>query len=157
MATFHFKETTTATPEQFVAALTDFGPGRSKLFENSADGDLEVYDQGPGHADVKEGSGGVWERLSYDWSDPHRVVLTTTDSNAWGGASGHTYTLEPKPDGKTEVDYVVVRDAKNFRGKVLELVLSTVGKGKLEKAFKNFVEAVEAQGADASPTQVGSS
>jgi hypothetical protein len=26
MSTLHFKETTTATPEQFVAGLTDFGP-----------------------------------------------------------------------------------------------------------------------------------
>ena len=33
----HFHQTTTSTPEQFVAALTDFGPGRSKLFGNSAD------------------------------------------------------------------------------------------------------------------------
>jgi hypothetical protein len=32
-------------------------------------------------ADVTEGSGGIWERLHYDWSDPNHVVLTTTDSN----------------------------------------------------------------------------
>src|SRR5215510_3564316 len=91
MPTLHFHETTTSTPEQFVAGLTDFGPGRSKLFANSADGYLEVYSQGTTEADVKEGSGGIWERLHYDWSDPTNVVLTTTDSNAWGGSSGHTY------------------------------------------------------------------
>ena len=56
-------------------------------------------------------------RLHYDWSDPHRVVLTTTDSNAWGGASGFTYTLTQLPDGRTEVDAVVVREGKNFRGR----------------------------------------
>ena len=28
MSTIHFKKTTTATPEQFIAGLTDFGPGR---------------------------------------------------------------------------------------------------------------------------------
>ena len=33
----HFHQTTTLTPEQYVAGLTDFGPGRSKLFGNSAD------------------------------------------------------------------------------------------------------------------------
>ena len=32
----NFNETTTATPEQFVAALTDFGPDRSEIFGNSA-------------------------------------------------------------------------------------------------------------------------
>lgn len=24
----------------------------------------------------------------HDWSDPNRIVLTTTDSNTWGGRSG---------------------------------------------------------------------
>ena len=46
MATIHLHETTTATPEQFVAALTDFGPGRSQLFGNSADDYLNVHDEG---------------------------------------------------------------------------------------------------------------
>ena len=95
MATIHFTQATTSTPEQFVARLTDFGPGRPELFPNSADGYLKVHDQGPGQADVTEGSGGIWERLHYDWSDLNHVVLTTTDSNLWGGASGHTYDLHP--------------------------------------------------------------
>jgi hypothetical protein len=145
MPTFHFKETTTATPEQFVAALTDFGPGRQELFGNSSDEDLKVHSQSPGHADVTEGSKGTWERLDYDWSDPNRVVMTTTDSNAWGGHSGHTYTLTPNPDGTTDVDAVVVREGKNAKGKVLGLVLGTVGKGVLTKAFANTVKAIEAR------------
>jgi len=47
MSTIHLHQTTTATPEQFVAGLIDFGPGRSKLFPNSADDDLKVHSQGP--------------------------------------------------------------------------------------------------------------
>ena len=74
-------QTTTATPEQYIAGLTDFGPGRSKLFGNSADEYLKVHNRGPSQADVTEGSAGIWERLHYDWSDPNHVVLTTTDSN----------------------------------------------------------------------------
>ena len=46
MTTMNFDSTTTATPEQFVAGLTDFGPGRSQLFPNSADEFLEVHDRG---------------------------------------------------------------------------------------------------------------
>jgi hypothetical protein len=68
MSTIHLHQTTTATPEQFVAGLTDFGPGRAELFPNSADDYLKVHSQGPNQADVTEGSGGVWERLHYDWS-----------------------------------------------------------------------------------------
>jgi hypothetical protein len=145
MATFHFQQTTTATPEQFVAALTDFGPGRSDLFENSADDYLKVHDQGPTEADVTEGSGGIWERLHYDWSDPNHIVLTTTDSNAWANTASHTYTLKRQTDGTTHVDYVVVREGKNLKGRFLGIVLGTVGKGRLESAFGKFVKAVEAR------------
>src|ERR1700751_1903424 len=91
MSTIHFHQTTTATPEQFLAGLTDFGPGRSKIFPNSADGYLKVHDQGPGYADVTEGSGGVWEPLHVDWSDPLLITRTTTASNLWGRRSRSAY------------------------------------------------------------------
>ena len=125
MATIHIKQTTTSTPEQFVAGLTDFGPGRQKLFGNSTDEYLKVHDQGPGEADVTEGSSGVWERLHYDWSDPTHVQMTTTDSNLWGGHSGHTYTLTRKPDGTTDIGYVVVREGNDLKGRFLEGVFRT--------------------------------
>ena len=143
MSTIHFHRTTAVTAEQYIAALTNFGPGRSRLFGNSADEYLEVHQRGQSEADVTEGSGGVWERLHYDWSDPNHVVLTTTDSNVWGGSSGHTYTFTHRPDGNTDIDVVVVRDGKNLKGWLLGLVLGTVGKGVLEKAFTNSVKAVE--------------
>jgi hypothetical protein len=127
------------------SGLTDFGPGRSKLFANSADQYLKVHDQGRSQADVTEGSGGIWERLHYDWSDPNHVTLTTTDSNTWGGASGYVYTLSPRSDGTTNVDVVIVREGKNFKGRVLAAVLGTVGKGVLRKAFVHSVKAIEAR------------
>jgi len=145
MSTIHLHQTTTATPEQFVAGLTDFGPGRSKLFPNSADDDLKVHSQGPDYADVTEGSGGVWERLRYDWSDPNHVVLTTTDSNVWGGASGHTYTLTRHPNKTTDIDVVVVREGKTFKGRMLGIVLGILGKRVLGKALATTVKAVEAR------------
>jgi hypothetical protein len=145
MATIHIHQTTTSTPEQFVAGLTDFGPGRSKLFGNSTDEYLKVHHRGSSDADVTEGSRGIWERLHYDWSEPNRVVMTTTDSNVWGRASGHTYTFTRRPDGKTDVDAVVVREGKNLKGRLLELVVGTIGRGVLERAFENTVKAIEAR------------
>jgi hypothetical protein len=70
-AEIHLHRTTTLTPEQYIAGLTDFGPGRSKLFDNSADEYLKVHHLGQSEADVTEGSGGIWERLHYDWSNPN--------------------------------------------------------------------------------------
>jgi len=145
MSTIHLHQTTNSTPEQFLAALIDFGPGRSKIFGNSADQYLKVHQRGPSDADVTEGSGGIWERLHYDWSDRTRVVMKTTDSNLWGGNSGHTYAFTRRPDGRTDIDAVVVREGKNLKGRMLGFVLGTVGKGVLEKAFRNTIKAVEAR------------
>ena len=154
MATIHLNQTTTSTPEQFVAGLTDFGPGRSQLFGRSADGYLKVHDKGSDRADVTEGSGGVWERLHYDWSDPNRVVLTTTDSNVWGGGSGHTYTFTRQPDGTTGVDVVVVREGKNFKGRALGIVLGIVGKRVLGKELAKTVRAIEARNVGAGAAEL---
>jgi len=157
MATIHFKLTTTSTPEQFIAGLTDFGPGRSRLFGNSTDEYLKVHEKGSRSADVTEGSPSIWERLHYDWSDPKRVVLTTTESNLWGGRSGHTYTLTRQPNGTTDVDVVIVRDGKNFKGRMLGAFLGIVGKGSLQKTFENTLRAIEARnyGASASVRDSG--
>ena len=145
MPTIHFHQITRLTPQQYVASLTDFGPDRSKLFGNSADEYLKVHQRSRTQADVTEGSGGIWERLHYDWSDPNHVVLTTTDSNVWGGASGHTYTFTREPDGTTDIDVVVIREGKNLKGLLLGVVLRTIGRSVLGKAFTNSVKAVEAR------------
>jgi hypothetical protein len=145
MSTIHFHQPTTLTPEEYIGGLTDFSPGRAKVFSKSADDYLKVHSVGPAEADVTERSGGVWERLHYDWSTPDCAVLTTTDSNVWGGSPGYTYTFKQLPDGMTDVDVVIVREGKNAKGRVLGLVLGTVGKGVLAKAFGNSVKAIEAR------------
>jgi hypothetical protein len=82
MSTLHLHQTTTATPEQFLAALTDFGPDRSTIFPNSQDQHLQVHSRSATDADVTECTGWVWERLHYDLSDFIFIVIIDTDSNA---------------------------------------------------------------------------
>ncbi|HEV2635604.1 MAG TPA: SRPBCC family protein [Actinocrinis sp.] len=145
MTIIRFTKTTTATPEQFVAALTDFGPGRRELFGNSSDKYLKVHSKDAEHADVTEGATGIWERLEYDWSDPHRVVMTTVDSNLWGGRSAHVYSFTPLPDGTTRLDVEVTREGRNLQGRLTAVLVGSVGKGVLEKALQNTIKAVEAR------------
>ena len=147
MSTLHFTRTTTATPQQLLAALTDFGPGRQEIFPNSHDDDLVVHERGDHFADVTEGSYGVWERLRYDWSDPNRVVMTTTDSNTWGGRSGHTYAFTPLPDGTTRVDVHVVREGKNLRGRLVGSLAGLLGNRFLGRTVDRTIAAVEARNA----------
>ena len=118
MSTIHLHQTTTSTPEQFIAGLTDFGPGRAKLFGNSTDDYLRVHREG---------------------------VMTTTDSNLWSNRSGHTYTFTRRPDGMTELDAVVVRDGKNIKGRLLGFVLGIFGERVLGKEMAKTVKAIEAR------------
>jgi hypothetical protein len=57
--------------------------------------------------------------------------------------SGHTYTFTRRPDGTTDIDYVVVREGKTPKGRFLGVVLGSVGKRVLAKAFVSSVKAVE--------------
>jgi hypothetical protein len=90
--------------------------------------------------------------LHYDWSDPGRVVLTTVDSNVWGGRSGHTYTFARRADGMTDIDVVVVREGKNLKGRILGFVLGTIGRRVLESAFEKSVKAIKTRNASAPGT-----
>lgn len=142
---FRIRQTTRATPERLVAALSDFRLGRVKLFENSADEYLKVHHLGRSEADVTEGSGGIWERLYYDWSDPNHVIVVTIDSNVWECGSSYTYTFTRQTNGTTDIDVLVAREGKNFKGRLLGFVLRTIGKRVLERAFRNTVKAIEAR------------
>ena len=73
------------------------------------------------------------------------MVLESTDSNVWGGSAGYTYAFQRLPSGQTDVDVDIVREGKNAKGKFLGLVLGTVGKGVLVKAFGQSVQAIEAR------------
>src|SRR3954470_8395210 len=93
MGRTHVQAAGAVPPERFVAALTDFGPGRAEVWGNSEPRKLVVHDRGGTWAEVTEGSsaGGVWQRLRYDWSVPDVVTLEVLDSNAFGPGSRWTY------------------------------------------------------------------
>jgi hypothetical protein len=149
MTTIKVTETTTATLEQFVEALTDFGPDRSQIWSNSQPDFLVVHDRGDTWADVTEGSkaaGAIWERLHYDWSNPTDIVLTTTDSNTWGGKSGHRYTLT-QTDGATSVHAVIVRDGISTKGRVIAAMLTVLGTTFIKKTLRSSLRALEARNA----------
>ena len=57
----------------------------------------------------------------------------------------HTYTLTRLPNGTTDVDVVIVRDGKTFKGRLLGAFLGIAGKGQLKKWFANTLKAIEAR------------
>ena len=126
---FHFE--TKLAPEAVLAVLTDFGPGRAKVWPNIDDQHFRVHGHGPGWADVTEGSsiaGGVWEREKYAWDATQGyVVAETIDSNTWGPGSGWNYKLTPTKQGGTEIDVTIKRYGKGWKGRLIELGLAAAG------------------------------
>ena len=108
-------------PERFIDALTDFGPGRSRIWGNSSDSLLQVHSQGDTWADVTEGSrgAGIWQRYRYDWGTPGRVLLTVLESNAFGPGSSWTYEIRPTESG-CRVDLVIIRNPTTTKGRLVE-------------------------------------
>lgn len=45
----------------------------------------------------------------------------------------------------TDIDVAVVRDGKNLKGRILGLVLGTIGRRVLERAFANSARGIESR------------
>ena len=85
MSTIRLHQPTTSTPEQFVAGLTDFGPGRSELFGDGSDQVLGVHAWAPVRPTSRRARTASGNACTTTRPDPNHVELKTTDSNLWGG------------------------------------------------------------------------
>jgi hypothetical protein len=142
----HFKLESPLAPEAVLAALTDFGPSRSKVWPNVDDAHFKVHGHGPGWAEVTEGSsvaGGVWERERYSWDVAVRTVaIETLDSNTWGAGSRRDYRLTPGSGGGTLIEVTAVRNGKGWKGRLIDTTLSIAGPGMLRTQMKRALDRV---------------
>jgi hypothetical protein len=115
--------------DRLIAALTDFCDQRPNVFANLDPRFYRVHAVGDTWAEVTEGSafaGGVWERVRYDWSEPHTVRIQVLDGNAFGRGSSWLYQVEPKPAG-AHIHFELRRVPRSPKGRVLAGVLALVG------------------------------
>jgi hypothetical protein len=140
MARIHFKIETKLSPGDVLAALTDFGPRRAQIWPNIDDQHFKLHDQGPGWAEVTEGSsvaGGVWEREKYTWNaGAGTVAVETLDSNTWGPGSRWDYKVTAAAQGGTGIDVTVERHGKGFKGRLIEAGLAVAGAGMLRSQME---------------------
>ena len=131
MAHITFRLETKLPPDAVLAALTDFGPRRAKVWPNIDEQHFKLHGQGPGWAEVTEGSsvaGGVWERERYSWDAAKgTVTVETIDSNTWGPGSRWNYKIAPNPGGGSVTYVSVKRLGKGLKGRLIELGLVAAG------------------------------
>jgi hypothetical protein len=143
MAQIHFRVQTKLAAGTVLTVLTDFGPRRAKVWPNIDEQHFKVHEQGPGWAEVTEGSsvaGGVWEREKYSWDTTRGTVsVETLDSNTWGPGSRWDYKITPAAGG-SEIDVTVKRLGKGFKGRLIELGLLVAGTGMLRSQMEKAME-----------------
>ena len=144
MAQIQFRLATRLAPDGVLAALTDFGPRRANVWPNIDDQHFKVHGQGPGWAEVTEGSsvaGGVWEREKYTWdANQGKVTVETLDSNTWGPGSRWDYKITPLDGGGANIDVAVTRLGKGWKGRLIELGLMAAGPRMLRSQMEQAME-----------------
>lgn len=149
MPSLHIKAKTSVSSEQFLIALTDFGPERGTIWSNSQSTHFILHKLGANEAIVTEGSnvlGGVWERLHYNWSKPGVIELRTIDSNVWANGSGWQYNLEQAYDGSgTLITARVTRYPRSKKGYLILILLGSVGRPLIIRSFRRTLRAIEKQ------------
>ena len=132
-------------PEQFVAGLTDFGPGRSELFRQQRrqrpEGALLRAPPRPTSPRARAASGSACTTTG---PIPNHVVAQDDRLERVGRQLRPHLHFKRNPDGTTDIDYVVVREGKNLKGRFLGVVLGSVGKGRWQ-GVRQRVKAIEAR------------
>ena len=144
MARVHFRLETKLAPSAVLAALTDFGPRRSQVWPNIDEQHFKLHGQGPGWAEVTEGSsvaGGVWEREKYSWdATTGAVSVETMDSNTWGPGSRWDYKITTATGGGSQIDVTVRRLGKGWKGRLIEVGLAAAGTRMLRSQMEQAME-----------------
>lgn len=139
-------------PDVVLTAARDFSDRRAQMWPDVHVEYLQVHEAGDDYAEVTEGNpwpiGYVWERLHYDWSDPHALRATVVDSNLF--KPGSTWELWASPeDGGSRVEIRAVRRLRG-RGLLLAPFFIPLIPGSAAQTVRNhlrhFLAHIEASG-----------
>ena len=145
MVTARFTVHTSLSASDVLAVITDFGPERSRWWPNVDDAHFQVHGQGPGWAEVTEGTGMGWERERYSWDAvAGTVTIDTLDSNLWAPGSGWRYEIVPAADG-TDLRVSLTRLPNSFKGKLIAALIPIAGPRALGKQFQSVLRRAKSR------------
>ena len=114
MLNVHVARETSAPPEEVLDTLRDPSPERrGEIWTNVTPKHFTLHESGPNHIDVTEGTfvvGVFWERSSYDWGEPGKVVGTVVDSNVFKPGSVTELRAQPVEGGGSRVEFILRRE-----------------------------------------------
>ena len=119
---FHFSFDTKASPQQVVAAFTDFSERRLEVWQGSLDpSQYELLERGETWAVAREGSTGpsVWAVERYDWSEPGTVRWAAEGSDFCKPGSGVELVIAANAGGGSHVEGEWHRSPAGVKGAVI--------------------------------------
>jgi hypothetical protein len=137
---------TQATPDEVIGLLTDFSADRPKRWPQLSERWYQVYEVGETTADVREGQDkpSLWARELYDWSTPGSVTWTVKESSDLAPGSFVTISATASDNGGSDVHGTWERSATTFKGRVVMVMMSVIGRrvltGYLRKVYDELAE-----------------
>jgi hypothetical protein len=137
---------TSLSPEQALAAITDFSARRPQMWTGISPDYYEVYTVGETSADIREGTkrGGlnVWAKEHYDWSEPGVVTWTVKESNFCAPGSYVRADIRPREGGGSIIKCTWDRTPTSASGRfVFAIMKLTRGKAietSMRKGLGNY-------------------
>lgn len=138
---------TSLSPEQVIAALTDFSERRPRMWTGISPDYYVVYAVGDTSADVREGTRqgplNVWAREAYDWSVPNTVTWTVTDSNFCTPGSYVRAEIRPRAGGGSIIGSTWDRTPTSLAGRFIFAVMKLTRGGAIERSMRRGLENYE--------------
>jgi hypothetical protein len=138
---------TSLSPDQVVAALTDFSDRRPQMWTGISPQYYKVFSVDETSADVREGTKqgplNVWAREQYDWSVPNTVVWTVKESNFCTVGSYVKAEIRPRPGGGSIIKSTWDRTPTSMSGRfIFEVMKLTKGRA-IEKSMRKGLSNYE--------------
>jgi hypothetical protein len=125
------------TPEKVIGAMTDFSDRRPEIWPNLSAKIYRAHSVGDNTADVTEGTdvpgGGVWERVTYEWTDT-AVKSVITDSRLFQAGGTFVFRVEPHGSG-SRIHFTIDRKAKTFMGRLVGALMQVSTGAPMKKSF----------------------
>ncbi len=123
--------------EKVIGAMIDFSDRRPEIWPNLSAKIYRAHSVGESTADVTEGTGipggGVWERVTYEWTDAV-VKSVITDASMFQAGGTFEFRVEPHGSG-SRIHFSIDRKAKTFMARLVGAFMQVSNGAPMKKSF----------------------
>lgn len=101
--TYSYSVESSAPPESFIAAATDFTEKRLHYWPTIGAKRYAVHSVGDHVAEIDEGEGPVWARVRYEWTED-TVRMTSLSSNTHADGDSWEMRVRERKDGGSQIE-----------------------------------------------------